>query len=157
MVGDKPTTSNALDYLKIVKKTYQDKVEVYESFLEVMKDFKALRMDTCGVILRVKELFKEEKELLLGFNIFLPKGFEITIEGDQTLPDNVDFDEAISYMKKTRFQGNNMHAYISFLDILNMYKKEKKSIVEIYNEVAVLFRDHQDLLAEFANFLPHYR
>lgn len=43
MVGDKPTTSNALDYLKIVKKTYQDKVEVYESFLEVMKDFKALR------------------------------------------------------------------------------------------------------------------
>ncbi|CAN6937174.1 unnamed protein product [Brassica oleracea var. botrytis] len=187
MVGDKPTTSDALDYLKIVKKTYQDKLEVYMSFLEVMKDFKAQRTDTCGVILRVKELLKGEKELLLGFNIFLPKGFEITIEGDQTLPD-VDFDKAISYMKKikTRFQGNKMHAYISFLDILNMYKKEKKSIVEIYDEVyvyicciatlfsfsfclkrsfsfffvlevAVLFRDHQDLLAEFGHFLPRYR
>lgn len=60
------------------------------------------RTDTCGVIVRVKELFKGEKELLLGFNIFLPKGFKITIEGDQTLPDNVDFDEAISYMKKVK-------------------------------------------------------
>lgn len=66
------------------------------------------RMDTCGVILRVKELFKEEKELLLGFNIFLPKGFEITIEGDQTLPDNVDFDEAISYMKKVKVDAPNL-------------------------------------------------
>lgn len=43
MVGDKPTTSDALDYLRIVKKTYQDKLEVYKSFLEVMKDFKAQR------------------------------------------------------------------------------------------------------------------
>ncbi|KAF8098765.1 hypothetical protein N665_0259s0035 [Sinapis alba] len=159
MVEDKPSTSDALDYLKIVKETYQDKHEVYKSFLEVMKDFKAHRTDTCGVILKVKELFKGEEELLLRFNIFLPKGFEITIGGDKTLPDNVDFDKAISYINKvkTRFQGNNMHAYISFLDILNMYKKEKKSMVEIYHEVAILFRDHHDLLAEFAHFLPRYR
>lgn len=64
------------------------------------------RTDTYGVILRVKELLKGEKELLLGFNIFLPKGFEITIEGDQTLPD-VDFDKAISYMKKIKVGALN--------------------------------------------------
>ncbi|CAF2184967.1 unnamed protein product [Brassica rapa] len=156
MVGDKPTTSDALDYLKIVKKTYQDKLEVYMSFLEVMKDFKAQRTDTYGVILRVKELLKGEKELLLGFNMFLPKGFEITIEGDQTLPD-VDFDKAISYMKKikTRFQGNNMHAYICFLDILNMYKKEKKNIIEIYDEAR--FQDNDRPYRSFLDSLNMYR
>ncbi|CAH8297570.1 unnamed protein product [Eruca vesicaria subsp. sativa] len=166
MVEDKPTTRDALEYLKIVKKTYQDKLEVYESFLEVMRDFKAQRTDTCGVTLKVKELFKGEEELLLGFNTFLPKGFEITIEGDQTVPDNADIApdnadvaEAISYINKVkaRFLGNNMHAYNSFLDILSMYKKEKKSIVEIKHEVAILFRDHNDLLVEFAHFLPGYR
>jgi Paired amphipathic helix repeat len=31
------------------------------------------RVDTAGVILRVKELFKGHRELILGFNTFLPK------------------------------------------------------------------------------------
>lgn len=31
------------------------------------------RIDTTGVIQRVKELFKGHKELVLGFNTFLPK------------------------------------------------------------------------------------
>lgn len=31
------------------------------------------RIDTAGVILKVKELFKGHSELILGFNTFLPK------------------------------------------------------------------------------------
>jgi hypothetical protein len=31
------------------------------------------RIDTAGVIARVKELFRGHKELVLGFNTFLPK------------------------------------------------------------------------------------
>lgn len=31
------------------------------------------RIDTAGVIMRVKELFRGHKELVLGFNTFLPK------------------------------------------------------------------------------------
>lgn len=34
-------------------------------------------MDTAGVIVRVKELFVGHRELILGFNTFLPKGYEI--------------------------------------------------------------------------------
>jgi paired amphipathic helix protein Sin3a len=30
-------------------------------------------IDTSGVILRVKDLFKGHKQLVLGFNTFLPK------------------------------------------------------------------------------------
>lgn len=35
---------------------------------------------------------------------------------------------------QTRFQGDD-HVYKSFLDILNMYRKENKSITEVYEEV----------------------
>lgn len=31
------------------------------------------RVDTAGVIVRVKELFAGHRELILGFNTFLPK------------------------------------------------------------------------------------
>ncbi|KAF3521869.1 hypothetical protein F2Q69_00051267 [Brassica cretica] len=157
--AQKLTTNDALAYLKAVKDKFQDKREKYDEFLEVMKDFKAQRVDTSGVILRVKELFKGNRELILGFNTFLPKGFEITLlpeEDDQPPPKKpVEFEEAISFVNKikTRFQGDD-RVYKSFLDILNMYRKENKSITEVYQEVAILFRDHHDLLVEFTHFLP---
>ena len=31
------------------------------------------RVDTAGVIIKVKDLFKGHRELILGFNTFLPK------------------------------------------------------------------------------------
>ncbi|KAL5552983.1 hypothetical protein UlMin_040384 [Ulmus minor] len=156
--AQKLTTNDALQYLKAVKDIFQDKREKYEDFLEVMKDFKAQRIDTTGVIRRVKELFKGHRDLILGFNTFLPKGFEITLPlDDEHAPPKkpVEFDEAINFVNKikTRFQGDD-RVYKSFLDILNLYRKENKSITEVYQEVASLFQDHPDLLGEFTHFLP---
>ncbi|KAG8654022.1 paired amphipathic helix protein Sin3-like 4 isoform X3 [Manihot esculenta] len=156
--GQKLTTNDALAYLKAVKDIFQDKREKYDDFLEVMKDFKAQRIDTAGVIARVKELFKGHRDLILGFNTFLPKGYEITLPLDDEQPPQkkpVEFEEAINFVNKikTRFQGDD-HVYKSFLDILNMYRKENKSITEVYQEVAMLFQDHNDLLKEFTHFLP---
>ncbi|KHG02736.1 Paired amphipathic helix protein Sin3-like 2 [Gossypium arboreum] len=104
-MSQKLTTNDALTYLKEVKEMFQDQKEKYDMFLEVMKDFKAQRTDTVGVIAR------------------------------------------------KRFQSNE-YVYKSFLDILNMYRKEHKDINEVYNEVASLFEDHPDLLDEFTRFLP---
>ncbi|XP_040873808.1 paired amphipathic helix protein Sin3-like 4 [Glycine max] len=156
--AQKLTTNDALAYLKAVKDIFQDKRDKYDDFLEVMKDFKAQRIDTVGVIARVKELFKGHRDLILGFNTFLPKGYEITLpsEDDQPAPKKpVEFEEAINFVNKikTRFQGDD-HVYKSFLDILNMYRKEDKSITEVYQEVAAIFQDHPDLLDEFTHFLP---
>ncbi|EPS70393.1 hypothetical protein M569_04369, partial [Genlisea aurea] len=53
-----------------------------------------------------------------------------------------------------RFQGDD-HVYKAFLDILIMYKKDAKSITDVYHEVSVLLEDHYDLLVEFTHFLPH--
>ncbi|KAJ8760863.1 hypothetical protein K2173_021901 [Erythroxylum novogranatense] len=154
----KLTTNDALSYLKAVKDMFQDKREKYDDFLEVMKDFKAQRVDTAGVIARVKDLFKGHRNLILGFNTFLPKGYEITLPPDNEQPSQkkpVQFEEAINFVTKikTRFQGDD-HVYKSFLDILNLYRKEYKSITEVYQEVSALFQDHDDLLKEFTHFLP---
>jgi paired amphipathic helix protein Sin3a len=85
----------------------------------------------------VKELFKGHNNLIFGFNTFLPKGFEITLD-DVEAPSKktVEFEEAISFVNKikTRFQHNEL-VYKSFLEILNMYRKDNKDITEVYNEV----------------------
>ncbi|CAI8608395.1 unnamed protein product [Vicia faba] len=156
--GQKLTTNDALSYLKAVREMFQDDKEKYDEFLEVMKDFKAQRIDTAGVIERVKELFKGHKDLILGFNTFLPKGYAITLPLEDEQPPQkkpVEFEEAINFVGKikTRFQGND-RVYKTFLDILNMYRKETKSITVVYQEVSALFQDHADLLEEFTHFLP---
>ncbi|KAK6913176.1 Paired amphipathic helix [Dillenia turbinata] len=157
-VPQKLTTNDALTYLKEVKEIFQDQREKYDEFLDVMKDFKAQRIDTGGVIARVKELFKGHNNLILGFNTFLPKGYEITIPNEEENPPKkmVEFEEAINFVNKIkkRFQ-NDDQVYKSFLDILNMYRKEHKSITEVYQEVATLFGNHPDLLEEFTRFLPN--
>ncbi|KAF9666412.1 hypothetical protein SADUNF_Sadunf16G0226700 [Salix dunnii] len=155
--SQKLTTTDALHYLKEVKDMFQDQKEKYDTFLEVMKDFKAQRTDTSGVIVRVKELFKGHNNLIFGFNTFLPKGYEITLDEDEAAPPKktVEFNQAINFVNKIkkRFQ-NDEHVYKSFLEILNMYRKEQKDINEVYSEVSALFEDHHDLLDEFARFLP---
>ncbi|CAH9125249.1 unnamed protein product [Cuscuta epithymum] len=153
----KLTTNDALNYLKEVKDMFKDQRDKYDIFLDVMKDFKAQRIDTTGVIMRVKDLFKGHPNLILGFNTFLPKGYEITLTDEDAVPQKrtVEFEEAISFVNKIkkRFQSDD-HVYKSFLDILSMYRKEHKSITEVYQEVAYLFQQHPDLLNGFTNFLP---
>ena len=59
------------------------------------------------------------------------------------------------YVKKIKNRFvNQPHIYKSFLDILHTFHREKHSIQEVYTQVAALFRDHPDLLGEFAHFLP---
>jgi paired amphipathic helix protein Sin3a len=69
----------------------------------------------------------------------------------------VEFVHAISYVNKikTRF-SNDESVYKAFLEILNMYRKNLKSISQVYEEVALLFKSHNDLLEEFTYFLPDF-
>lgn len=61
------------------------------------------RTDTAGVIARVKELFKGHNNLIFGFNTFLPKGYEITLDEDEAPPKKtVEFEEAISFVNKIK-------------------------------------------------------
>eukprot|EP00698_Gefionella_okellyi_P000535 TRINITY_DN1047_c0_g1_i1.p1 TRINITY_DN1047_c0_g1~~TRINITY_DN1047_c0_g1_i1.p1 ORF type:complete len:1080 (-),score=264.31 TRINITY_DN1047_c0_g1_i1:62-3301(-) len=163
---------DALSYLDQVKLEFGDRPDVYNRFLDIMKDFKAQSygIDTPGVIARVSELFHGHRDLIMGFNTFLPPGYKIgmiegTPPGSPTgqEPDSpsgrprqpVEFDQAINYVTriKTRF-SDQPDVYRQFLDILHTYQKEQRGIKEVYDEVAELFQEHTDLLDEFSNFLP---
>ena len=65
---------DALAYLDQVKMKFEDKPEIYNQFLDIMKEFKAQSIDTPGVIERVLQLFHGHRMLILGFNTFLPPG-----------------------------------------------------------------------------------
>jgi histone deacetylase complex regulatory component SIN3 len=82
-------------------------------------------------------------------------------------PNQVEFGHAISYVNKikNRFQ-NQPDVYKAFLDILHAYQKQQKQIkdgsitgqtlseAEVYSKVAALFKNQEDLLVEFSQFLP---
>lgn len=68
---------DALYYLDQVKLQFREQTDVYNNFLDIMKDFKSQNIDTPGVIERVSSLFKGHPKLIDGFNTFLPQGFSI--------------------------------------------------------------------------------
>lgn len=84
--------SDALGYLDAVKKQFEDQTDVYNQFLDIMKEFKSQQcvpisnglsradtrsIETFGVIERVAHLFYGHHLLISGFNTFLPGGYHI--------------------------------------------------------------------------------
>ncbi|KAH7923892.1 hypothetical protein BV22DRAFT_1035800 [Leucogyrophana mollusca] len=78
--------TDALSYLDAVKVQFQDKPDVYNHFLDIMKDFKSEVIDTPGVIDRVSMLFHGNPYLIQGFNTFLPPGYRIEMSADPRDP-----------------------------------------------------------------------
>ena len=75
--GQQPILNDALTYLDQVKVRFVEQPDVYNRFLDIMKDFKSQAIDTPGVIERVSTLFNGHPELIQGFNTFLPPGYRI--------------------------------------------------------------------------------
>jgi histone deacetylase complex regulatory component SIN3 len=73
---------DALMYLDQVKMEFGDRPQIYNEFLDIMKNFKSQQIDTPGVIERVSNLFHGNKKLVLGFNTFLPEGYKIELPID---------------------------------------------------------------------------
>uniref|UniRef100_A0AAQ4S0Z5 Paired amphipathic helix protein Sin3a n=1 Tax=Gasterosteus aculeatus aculeatus TaxID=481459 RepID=A0AAQ4S0Z5_GASAC len=248
---------DALSYLDQVKLQFGNQPQVYNDFLDIMKEFKSQSIDTPGVINRVSQLFKGHPDLIMGFNTFLPPGYKIEVQtndlvnvttpgqihyitphgisvqnipmsgassqpashnqhqslpqaGPHTSPAHtptsqpnpsipsyasprspsvqshtpvsstpsggpplqnnqpVEFNHAINYVNKikNRFQGQP-DIYKAFLEILHTYQKEQRNAKEaagnytpslteqeVYTQVAKLFKNQEDLLSEFGQFLP---
>ncbi|KEH43988.1 paired amphipathic helix protein [Medicago truncatula] len=108
----------ALAYLKAVRVEFQDEMEKYDEFLNVMKEFKARRIDTGGLVERVKVLLKGHTNLILGFNTFLPKGYEISTNVDDDEREN--YDEFLKVMRDFKALGidNEMEQIVQLLSRL---------------------------------------
>ncbi|KAJ7158939.1 hypothetical protein C8R46DRAFT_907080 [Mycena filopes] len=80
---DRPlNVTDALSYLDAVKNKFHDQPNVYNHFLDIMKEFKSQSIDTPGVIKRVSHLFNGHAVLIQGFNTFLPVGYRIECSKD---------------------------------------------------------------------------
>lgn len=75
-------TAIADDFLLQVKYKFGNQPQVYNDFLDIMKEFKSQSIDTPGVIQRVSNLFKGHPELIVGFNTFLPPGYKIEVQAN---------------------------------------------------------------------------
>ncbi|KAI3670024.1 hypothetical protein L6452_41600 [Arctium lappa] len=133
--GGSSTTNDALTYLKEVKDMFHDQIEIYDMFLDVLKDFQAQRIDTTGVIARVKELFEGHNNLIFGFSTFLPKRYGSTVIDDEEPPPKrtvVEFGEAISFVNKVKgfkyMAHNNNERKTTFADPTP--KRRRKQIHE---------------------------
>ncbi|KAE9392487.1 hypothetical protein BT96DRAFT_944593 [Gymnopus androsaceus JB14] len=83
MHADRPlNVTDALSYLDAVKNKFSDQPDVYNHFLDIMKEFKSQQIDTPGVIKRVSALFQGHPSLIQGFNTFLPVGYRIECSVD---------------------------------------------------------------------------
>lgn len=74
---------DALSYLDQVKIKFSSQPQVYNDFLDIMKEFKSQTIDTPGVIQRVSTLFRGHPELIVGFNTFLPPGYKIEMHSNE--------------------------------------------------------------------------
>ena len=76
---------DALSYLDQVKFQFERQPEVYNHFLDIMKEFKSQSIDTPGVISRVSNLFRGHTDLIEGFNTFLPPGYKIEVQANDSV------------------------------------------------------------------------
>ena len=164
---------DALRYLDTVKEIFYRDSSVYNSFLDCMKQFKKQEVDTEGVIARVIELFEGHRDLISGFNVFLPPGYCIELPRRSGVPrvvvpvalaypaaprltgSPVEFDEAISYVTKVKSRFERQpRTYERFLDVLHNYQQQGQSVADVYREVRGIFEGHPDLIEDFHVFLP---
>jgi len=72
-----PEMNRALAYLDKVKAEFQEKPEVYDRFVDTMKEYQEQTIDVPGLIARAKVLFQGHPQLLEGLATFLPPGYTI--------------------------------------------------------------------------------
>ena len=84
------TVENAIAYLDKIKLKCHDRPEIYNQFLDIMKECQAQSIDTRCVIEKVKQLFHGHRMLILGFNTFLPPEYQIEFSDDDLVDVAVD-------------------------------------------------------------------
>lgn len=148
------TVPEALQYLKKLKNTLQP--EEYNAFMTLMRGTLDESTDTGFTVAKMAELFECNRELLPGFNSFLPEAYEITSDNYYSgcynwisaVKGSVDFLNRI----RTIMKDEDDRTYKAFLDIMIKYGKEHRDVDEVYRNGTTLFEKQPSLLVEFTRF-----
>ncbi|XP_023644866.1 paired amphipathic helix protein Sin3-like 3 [Capsella rubella] len=78
--GSKPKANkdDAYAYLRVLRDHFHNDSKKYDDFVAIMNNFKARRIDRDDCIKEVEKLLRGQRNLISGFNTFLPKSLEIT-------------------------------------------------------------------------------
>lgn len=117
--GQQPILNDALSYLDQVKVRFVHQPDVYNQFLDIMKDFKSQAIDTPGVIERVSSLFAGHPELIQGFNTFLPPGYRIecgTVDDPNAIRVTTPMGTTVSQMPSVQNRVNGLSNGIAAMD-----------------------------------------
>ncbi|KAG2281402.1 hypothetical protein Bca52824_052622 [Brassica carinata] len=139
MIIKRQSTRDVREYLQIVLDRFPDNREIYDKITKLLKDLRLARVRSTynDVISKVSQLFKEHKDLLLGFNKFLPLGYKITLPKEQTQRRKPEFRDAAEFINKVKERLQDEHSYKSLLEILRKFRENKKSLTEVHHEVCV--------------------
>ncbi|KLO14002.1 hypothetical protein SCHPADRAFT_851670 [Schizopora paradoxa] len=158
--------TDALSYLDAVKQRFHDQPDVYNRFLDIMKDFKSQNIDTPGVIERVSNLFSGNPELIQGFNTFLPVGYRIECSLDAhdrnritvTTPEGTTMQTTTGFAPEPNPNSLIMTALAKSASESLPYTHEQISpAIEYVTKIKQRFADHTDLYQEFLDILSLYK
>ncbi|TFK49235.1 hypothetical protein OE88DRAFT_1719716 [Heliocybe sulcata] len=172
--------TDALSYLDAVKVQFHDRPDVYNQFLDIMKDFKSQFIDTPGVIQRVSSLFRGHPALIEGFNTFLPAGYRIECSSNSqetnlitvTTPTGTTIRSAATYAETTASVLTRDSGYPSssmLLDAPSGYQdlnpatapnKDPKVLEPAMNyvqKIKLRFTDEPETYKQFVDALSHHR
>ncbi|XP_010498949.1 PREDICTED: paired amphipathic helix protein Sin3-like 3 [Camelina sativa] len=78
--GSKPkkTKDDAYAYLTAVRNHFHNDKNKYDDFVTIMYNFKTRSIDRDDCIKKVEKLLRGQRNLISGFNAFLPESLEIT-------------------------------------------------------------------------------
>lgn len=152
---EKVNRQDATTFLKQVKVVFQDKMEKYYEFLQVIHDYMNLTIDILDVIEIGMKLFKGHVDLLSGFNYFLPERYQITypLLHDHKQGHQLVIKDAFLNEVKAVFH-DKLEKYFEFLQLITDHKAQgidTRGVVAIVKE---LFKEHRNLILGFNAFLP---
>lgn len=75
--------ADSIAYLDKVKRTLSDQPQLYNEFIDVLKEFKSDVIGTIDLMKRIAHLFKNHSELILDLNAFLPPGYKMKKINDE--------------------------------------------------------------------------
>ncbi|XP_010925192.1 paired amphipathic helix protein Sin3-like 2 [Elaeis guineensis] len=93
-------------------------------------------MTITNVLSKAKVLFEQHSSLILDYNPFMSRWKPVT------------FEESLKFVRKVK--ARDYHLYLSLLDILGQEHKSP----ETYQQLVLLFQNHDDLHEELKRFKP---
>ncbi|XP_058762410.1 uncharacterized protein LOC131635782 isoform X2 [Vicia villosa] len=147
MMKNYGVTDDTLGYLNAVKVAFQNNMEKYDQFLQVLRDFIANRIYISDVKAKFKTLFKGHRYLIFKFNSFVPMNHRIALFSPE---DALGFVQAVH--QATQYKGESK--FNEFLKVLKDYKDQTIDISSFTSRVKVVLKTHPDLILEFNSIMP---